>query len=99
MQNWPLLRQTIEKMASIVVATGSNPAMVRSELVILAEREILAGRRAESAGIFSYLKSQPEDGSVNTLLARYADAIPAGAQQPWQSPVSVEVMSDCPPKP
>jgi len=99
MQNWPLFRQTVEKMASIVVATGSNPAPVRSELVILAEREVLAGRRAEAVQVFSFLKSQPEDLAVSNLVERYGSAVPAGAQQPWQSPVPVEVSNDCPPKP
>jgi hypothetical protein len=100
MQNWNLLRQTIEKMASIVVATGSNPAMVRTELIDLAERELLAGRRAAAVQVMSFLKSQPEDHYVSSLLTRYADAVPAGAQQPWPTPAAVEAAGgECPPKP
>jgi hypothetical protein len=96
-KNWNLLRHTIEKMASIVVSSGGNPTPVRSELIDLAEHELNAGRRAQAVQIMSFLKSQPEDQYASSQLARLGDAVPAGAAQPWPSPVSVEVASECPP--
>ena len=97
-QNWNLVRQTIEKMASIVVSTGGNPTPVRTEMLLLAEREIHNGRRAQAVQILSYLKPQPQDHFGMTELARLAEAVPPGAAQPWPSPVPVEVASECPPR-
>jgi len=98
-QNWNLLRQSIEKMASIVVATGGNPTPIRNELMVLAENEIYGGRRAQAVQVMSFLKSQPEDHYASSQLARLGEAVPAGAAQPWPSPVAVDVASQCPPRP
>ncbi|PYQ59479.1 MAG: hypothetical protein DMF58_11495 [Acidobacteria bacterium] len=97
---WNVARQTIEKMASITVSAGGSPTPMRTELMDLAVTEIRNGRRAEAVQILSYLKGQPEDGYVTSELARWGEAIPAGASQPWQSPVPVDaalLSYACPP--
>ena len=101
-KQWNLGRQTIEKMLAITLSTGGSPTPMRTELVDLAVTEIRNGHRAEAVQILSYLKSQPEDAYVTSELAQWAPSVPAGAPQPWQSPVPVDatLLSDsCPPKP
>ena len=101
MKQWNLARQTLEKILSLTVTYGGNPTVVRSELYEFAETEIRSGRRADAVQILSYLKGQPEDKYVGSQLAQTSGSIPAGAMQPWQSPVPVDpaLLSDvCPPR-
>jgi hypothetical protein len=101
MKQWNLARQTIEKMASVTVSSGGNPTAMRTELMDLAVNEIRAGRRADAVQILSYLKGQPEDAYVTSELAHWGPSVPAGAQQPWQSPVTVDpafLSEACPPR-
>ena len=96
-QQWNVARQTIEKMASIIVSSVGNPLPIRTALMDLAQREA-GSRRPEAVQIMSYLKSQPEDGYVTSQLTRYGESVPPGAPQPWQSPATAEVVDDCPPR-
>ena len=96
-QQWNVARQTIEKMASIIVASGGNPLTVRTALMDLAQREA-GSRRPEAVQIMSYLKSHPQDSYVTSELARFGDSVPPGAPQPWPSPAAAEVVDDCPPR-
>ena len=101
MQQWNLARQTLEKILSLTVSYGGSPTVVRTELYDFAQSEIRNGRRADAVQILSYLKGQPEDNYVSSGLAKSAESIPAGALQPWQSPVPVDaalLAAACPPK-